>query len=183
MLGVKGGTVRGWLSQQRLRPRQGREALIGAMGNQELERKERTGGKLIPFSLRERLCELKGARLSVWLCHWLHSDKQGLSWPSLELLAKETGLDKGWIVRARACLRKNGWLVQESNEQPRRPNNRFAVARYFVRIPLPIQRKSATEKVSMAVVEILSMAAVEILAIEVLQRRNTKEAPLLRGVG
>ncbi len=108
---------------------------------------DRQGGKLTPFSLRERLHELTGARLHVWLCHWLHSNKQGLSWPSLDLLSSETGLDVGWIVKARAWLRKNGWLVRESKEQPRHGNNRFAVARYFVRIPTPMQRKSATEKV------------------------------------
>lgn len=109
--------------------------------------KDGQGGKLVPFSLRERLYELRGARLHVWLCHWLHSDKQGLSWPSLDLLSSETGLDVGWIVKARAWLRKGGWLVRESKEQPRHGNNRFAVARYFVKIPPPIQRKSATEKV------------------------------------
>ena len=108
---------------------------------------ETTRGKLTPFSLRGRLHELTGARLHVWLCHWLHSDKQGLSWPSLDLLSSETGLGVGWIVKARAWLRKNDWLIRESKEQPRHGNNRFAVARYFVRIPPPMQRKSATEKV------------------------------------
>jgi hypothetical protein len=105
------------------------------------------GGKLTPFSLRGRLHELTGARLHVWLCHWLHSNKEGLSWPSLDLLSSETGLGVGWIVKARFWLRENGWLVRESKEQPRRGNNRFAVVRYFVRMPPPMQRKSAIEKV------------------------------------
>lgn len=135
MLGVKGGTVRGWLSQQRLRPRQGREALIGAMGNQELERKARTGGKLIPFSLRERLCEMKGARLSVWLAHLLHSDKKGVSWPSLSLLEAETSYSRKEIIRTGKKLRESSWLVAESKKQPRQVRGRFSVLRYVVSIP------------------------------------------------
>jgi hypothetical protein len=105
------------------------------MGNQELERKERTGGKLIPFSLRERLCEMKGARLSVWLAHLLPSDKTGVSWPSLSLLEAETSYSRKEIIRTRKKLRGSSWLVAESKKQPRQVRGRFSVPRYVVSIP------------------------------------------------
>ena len=100
--------------------------------------------KPVPFALRERLHELSGARLHVWLAHWLHADKQGLSWPSLDLLVKETGVSRHWIIQQRAWLRKRGWLKRASGEQPRQANNRFASARYYVQIPKVTD--SVTEK-------------------------------------
>ena len=42
---------------------------------------------------------------------------------------------------------KPSWVYAHADEQPRQPNNRLAVTRYFARIPPPMQRKCATEKV------------------------------------
>lgn len=41
---------------------------------------------------------------------------------------------------------KPSWVYAHADEQPRQPNNRLAVTRYFAKIPPPMERKSTTEK-------------------------------------
>lgn len=64
----------------------------------------------VPHELRKRLHELTGSQLKVWLCHLLHEDKNHTSYPSVPLIAKETGLDADTVGDAHKWLRENGWL-------------------------------------------------------------------------
>ena len=64
----------------------------------------------LPVTLRDRLLELTGAELKVWLAYTLHANKQGYAWPNRETLHRETGLSEDWISTARQGLVKKGWL-------------------------------------------------------------------------
>ena len=91
--------------------------------------------KCVPVALRDHLWELKGARLPVWLAHYLHSNREGISWPGLELLEKETGLDRKAIFRARRWLRERGWLEPVDGKQRRGARSRFESRRFRVWLP------------------------------------------------
>lgn len=54
----------------------------------------------VSVSLREHLHLFKGCKLSVFMAIALHSDQNGWSHPSLRLLRKETGYNKGTISQA-----------------------------------------------------------------------------------
>jgi len=95
---------------------------------------EKCVGKMIPFTLRDRLFELKGVLLSVWLAYWLHSDATGLAWPSLWRLERETGYSLDWVCLARKELVERGWL-RPCGEQPRGYGARFAAKRFRAVIP------------------------------------------------
>jgi hypothetical protein len=69
--------------------------------------------KKLPCSFRDRLCELDGYKLKVWLAYLLHGNDQGVAWPSRSTLRLETGLSEDWISKARTALKKKGWLVLE----------------------------------------------------------------------
>lgn len=80
-------------------------------------------GKLIEFKFRERLCELKGARLAVWLSYFLHANRiDTLAWPSLAVLANETGYSVDVVSLSRNRLIREGWLVSAdvNCRQPRK---------------------------------------------------------------
>lgn len=91
--------------------------------------------KRLPVGFRDHLWELKGARLAVWLAHLLHSNREGISWPGLELLEKETGLDRKAIFRARRWLQEHGWLEAVDGKQPRGARSRFESRRFRVLLP------------------------------------------------
>lgn len=46
------------------------------------------------------LAELKGSPLAVFLCLVLHLDQDYRAWPSVEIIAKETGYDRRTVSRA-----------------------------------------------------------------------------------
>lgn len=92
-------------------------------------------GKLLPFQFRERLYELTGAELSIWLAYFLHSDPEGIAWPSRDLLQEETWRNEDVITQVRARLVARGWLIRTGNKQPRKRGNRFAAPAYKVVIP------------------------------------------------
>src|SRR3984893_17002716 len=56
--------------------------------------------------------ELKGAQLAVWLYHYLRSNKEDQSWPSVARVARETGLHRDTVIEARKRLFATGWLVK-----------------------------------------------------------------------
>jgi hypothetical protein len=55
---------------------------------------------LMAFKFRDIIHLFKKAKLSVFLVLILHSDKEGLSFPSYDLLEKETGYNRSTIARA-----------------------------------------------------------------------------------
>jgi hypothetical protein len=55
--------------------------------------------------------ELKGARLAVWMYHYLRSDSEDNSHPSLYTISNETGYSESTVKTARGWLRENGWLI------------------------------------------------------------------------
>ena len=66
---------------------------------------------MIPVSLRDRLHELTGSELTVWLAVVLHSDANSESFPSNELLMEETGLSHNTLADAKKGLRSKGWFT------------------------------------------------------------------------
>jgi hypothetical protein len=65
----------------------------------------------IPAWVRKILPELKGAKLAVLVAYWNHANRDGLAWPSIRLLEKETGYGKNTLKPARGALTKMGLLV------------------------------------------------------------------------
>jgi hypothetical protein len=99
------------------------------------------GGELwakIPFGLRERLHELKGARLHVWLACRLHANRDGWAWAGLNTLAQETGYHKDVIARTKAWLRWNRWLEIDEFDRRAKKKGFFGVTPYRAVIPDPV---------------------------------------------
>jgi hypothetical protein len=71
---------------------------------------KKSGYTKLPHGFHARLKELKGIRLFVWLAHRIREGKQGTSYPSLSLLASDTGYSEDRVCRARSWLRDHGWL-------------------------------------------------------------------------
>ena len=65
----------------------------------------------IPAWVRKILPKLKGARCAVLVAYWSHANSDGLAWPSIELLEKETGYGKNTLKSARSALVSMGFLV------------------------------------------------------------------------
>jgi len=59
--------------------------------------------------------DLKGARLAVWLYHYLRSNKEDQAWPSIAGVARGTGLHRDTVIEARKYLFAHGWLVKIEN--------------------------------------------------------------------
>jgi Helix-turn-helix domain len=85
----------------------------------------KSGYAKILHALRKHLHEINGSQLKVWLCHRLHEDKNGTSFPSISLIAKETGLDPDTVKDAHKYLRDNGWLKTVSYRDSQ--SGKFAV--------------------------------------------------------
>lgn len=93
--------------------------------------------------VRERLHEFTGAQLKVWLCHRLHEGQDGESYPSLETLGRETGLDTHTICEARMWLRENGWLETVGERDDKK---RFSVKIEKTLVPANPSKKSRMAK-------------------------------------
>jgi hypothetical protein len=66
---------------------------------------------MLPVSIRDRLSELSGAELKVWVAYRSHANIEGIAWPGRPLLCEETGLSNDTISAARAGLKRKRWLV------------------------------------------------------------------------
>ncbi len=64
----------------------------------------------LPVVVRDRLHELTGSELKVWVAYVAHADKRNVAWPSSDLLGRETGLHQDTISTARTGLVEKGWL-------------------------------------------------------------------------
>ena len=58
----------------------------------------------------KQLRQLKGPILAVFVCIALHIDERGLAWPSIALIAKETGYNKDTICRCLRSLERMGYI-------------------------------------------------------------------------
>ena len=91
---------------------------------------------MLPVSIRDRLSELSGAELKVWLCYRSHANAEGIAWPGRELLGKETGLSNDTISAARAGLGRKRWLVPAQVARNSRPSTgKFGSPRFMPVIP------------------------------------------------
>jgi hypothetical protein len=77
------------------------------------KKKEIPPFKMLPVELREHLHELTGNELKVWLCLYLHSDKDKEAFPSNDLLMRETGMTHTTLAFAKRGLRSKGWMVSQ----------------------------------------------------------------------
>jgi hypothetical protein len=91
----------------------------------------------VPHELRNHLHELTGSQLKVWLCHLLHEDKNHISFPSVPLIAKETGLDADTVGDAHKFLRENGWLKTVGSRDAK--TGKFAVPVATCAIPVGVK--------------------------------------------
>jgi len=57
-------------------------------------------GMLVDFKFREILCKFSGAKLAVFMCIALHSDQEGLSFPSINTISRETGYATSTVTEA-----------------------------------------------------------------------------------
>jgi hypothetical protein len=91
---------------------------------------------MLPVSIRDRLSELSGAELKVWLCYRSHANATGVAWPGRELLHEETGLSHDTISSARAGLGRKRWLIPAQADRNSRPNSgKFGSPRFSPVIP------------------------------------------------
>lgn len=65
----------------------------------------------IPAWVREILPKLKGAPLAVLISYWSHANKEGLAWPSIGTLVRETGYGRNTAKEARKILVTLGLLI------------------------------------------------------------------------
>ena len=57
----------------------------------------------------KQLRQLKGPILGVFLCIALHINEQGLAWPSIKLIAHETGYNKDTVHKCLRSLERMGF--------------------------------------------------------------------------
>lgn len=67
----------------------------------------------------KQLRQLKGPILGVFICIALHINERGLAWPSISLIAKETGYNKDTICKCVKSLELMGFIsrVQKTDTQ------------------------------------------------------------------
>lgn len=100
---------------------------------------EKTDGLalMMDFRFREILHHFKGAKLAVFMCIVLHSDKEGRAWPGYDLIEKETGYSRESIAEALADLCT---LTIEGQRillryRERDENNRFVGGNHYLIFP------------------------------------------------
>lgn len=71
--------------------------------------------KIDSQDFREALPLFGGGALKVWLAYKLRSNRDGIAWPGLAALSKDTGLSHGSISRHRSELIKIGGLTPVGN--------------------------------------------------------------------
>ncbi len=76
----------------------GLEPIVFNDGRQEVKKEFYI--KLYGKFREAHLSQLKGPPLAVFICLSLHSNENGLSWPSVALIGKETGYQRDAIFKA-----------------------------------------------------------------------------------
>jgi hypothetical protein len=94
---------------------------------------KKIGFSQLPHGFHERISELSGSQLKVWLAHRCREGKKGESFPSIERLAQDTGICADAVKDARKWLRENGWLT--SSGQKRTGRGLFSIPIEHTTIP------------------------------------------------
>jgi DNA-binding MarR family transcriptional regulator len=74
----------------------------------------------LSVAFREKqLRQLKGPILGVFVCIALHINEQGLAWPSIALIAHETGYNKDTVFKCLRSLERMGFIsrVQKTDRE------------------------------------------------------------------
>jgi len=71
----------------------------------------------IKFAIRFRniLSEMKGAKMSVYMCICLHVNEHGRAWPNLNTICAETGYERAAVIKAIKSLSDMGILEIAKN--------------------------------------------------------------------
>jgi penicillin-binding protein-related factor A (putative recombinase) len=88
----------------------GLEPIVYDNGQQEVKKEFYI--KLYAKFREVHLGQLKGSPISVFLCIALHSDEKGYSFPSVKLIAKETGYKADAIYKALEYLEKMKFILR-----------------------------------------------------------------------
>lgn len=90
----------------------GRQRIISWGGEQTLE--ERIYVQLETAFREKQLAQLRGAgKLAVFLCLALHINEEGLCWPSIDLISRETGYGKDTVFAALKSLENMGFIARK----------------------------------------------------------------------
>ena len=92
-------------------------------GQSKEESREKPLRPFVPAWVRNILPNLKGVRLAVLIAYWSRANKDGLAWPSIQTLARDTGYGELAVKRGRKALVEMGFLLPV--EQYRDTNGRW----------------------------------------------------------
>jgi hypothetical protein len=73
---------------------------------------------------RKGLLKLPGSALKIWMCHWMHENLHGESWPSVNTICGETDLCRRTVEPWRSWLVDHGWL-EKLGKKPIPNNNGY----------------------------------------------------------
>jgi DNA-binding MarR family transcriptional regulator len=59
---------------------------------------------------KKQLYQLRGPILGVFLCIALHINEEGLAWPSIAMIASETGYNKDTVLKCLRSLERMGFI-------------------------------------------------------------------------
>lgn len=94
----------------------GRQRIISWGGEQSVE--DRIYVQLETNFREKQLAQLRGgAKLAVFLCLALHINEEGLCWPSISLICKETGYGKDTIYEALESLETMGYIARKKRRE------------------------------------------------------------------
>ncbi len=94
----------------------GRQRIISYGGEQTVE--DRVYIQLETTFRDKQLAQLRGgAKLAVFLCLALHINEDGLCWPSIALISKETGYAKDAVYKALTGLEKMGYIARQHRRE------------------------------------------------------------------
>ena len=89
----------------------GHQRIISWGGEQTVE--ERVYVQLETAFREKQLAQLRGAgKLAVFLCLALHINEEGLCWPSVDLISRETGYGKDTVFAALKSLEAMGFIAR-----------------------------------------------------------------------
>jgi hypothetical protein len=94
----------------------GRQRLLAYGGAQVTE--ERVYIQLETSFREQQLAQLKGgAKLAVFICLALHINEEGLCWPSIALICRETGYSKDAVYEALHGLELMGYIARKKRRE------------------------------------------------------------------